>query len=1470
MGIGPSSCTAVPSAAPPSFAAEGTGARAVSLAFAAAATLRPRVLEQLKLRPDLYAPADEAIREGKEYSARRNSWGGVRTGGAPPAGGRAGRVGGGVHFEAFPGLPPDLQGRASVACLRIILKAAPEEVQKLLGRPVINADDPRISGYVAQLREGVREYEARLKELSQCLPATGLVDDEVISSRIDNRYGWLLAAGVTEPIENTLVFAAAGLSPQVGARTLFGVPSAEHTGRRAQFPPATVEEKDGGDHDGYESDGDVHPTVRRHDKDIDVLSLHLSGRAAHDSRAVELLLRSQPLLRPLKGVSLEIRCCGAVFACTSQDPCASIHFQCGSAGCAKPGLVLCHCEGTLSHATRFCEECDRRIHTYKRPTCKRLSLFFTSTGGAYQLPAVLPVPPNYFLPQGSRHFLKDPSQLVFSIVPAPCDVPLLPCDCGSCNFVPHEWDKSCVTMAGLEASFIGARVTKFKCINCGNFVRPPSGAVQGAGEDAIFGMLSGAQLAPSSGARTHTLYANGSLDVLRRLNASLPSGVPANAAAATLFPGEARHVDTTRIAVNASYQASSLSALVVEASPCLLCPINGVVHLIGDGNLKCGINKKLDQFDAVYNDAPPILGGGVLLDWRVVKECNTWWDQGKFGANLAGFCTGCGGTGANARILAGDESRGASERGRRVGGLYVLGCRHRVAHAAWPLVNGKGEGYLHVVMALIMCCALGSRHFQCDTLCIALSLLRSRGQESSTWATPLLHILFPALYNFELSFVVGDYAGPTPGCILRVNISPAAACKAPFPLPLVRIEGRGLLVHDALSRIVGEHLISCSIPILHAFGHQCDAALGAAHVPGAWPVEALEELNRRLSLRADSRRQMKLQGFIDAWNFEFASHRLILAEDPACAALHSIIDAGRAFLERLELLHGALRFHGSAPGAAPGHDYLGVSDALGKRIDDAAAASALKAQGGPGGFHVTRDPLVGILRNMDAVAKKEAVVAALDAIVLKHKDNHDPAAFLHTVHNSLLPPKLASQCQNLDAAVSLLKVWTEKLVFERGALRPLEHDEFVRGLCVAVNETFYQRAYFRARLATASTKASALEVDLLSRRVRKLSEQLDSYIKRFNSAFAQLPVQQRPPGIWRNAEDSWRVPPVDKWATMTPAEVLPPHINGVDLSFAQPLWDLIYKRNFARRAYERLAQCVQDLSSVEAHLALHTEQLQRVVLWLQQPLSGTMPEFSFAPTIIGTVKEVARGVLDVPLVLPSKGHGLFLLSLVVSAQERNRVALKRTARAAAALSQWRLEDANSLELPWRPWPGCAVLPLLPCPHRAATLKYSVRGLLEDKYSPAQWLRLRLRGTNCGCRNPLYPEFAHNSDDDGGAEEEGEGEGGQHEAQRVETLPEQLGSTDSEDEMAAQPRSPSAGHGEGAEAGGAAGARSSAPEDLPEWLQQDAAGAKADAPAPRSGERSGQPSRKKRRTEQDGARRSSRVAERNEKAAGGAK
>lgn len=1476
MGVGPSSCTSVPSAVPPS-AAVGAGARAVSQAFAAAAALTPRVLEQLDLRSHLYAPADGAIRKGEEYSARRNSWGGGNKRGAP-AGDRAGRLGGGLHLEAFPGLPAGLQTRASVECLRVILKAAPAEVQKLLGRPVIDADDPRIVSYVTQLREGVRVFKASLEEYGW--------EDDITRRRIFNRLGWLRAAGVTEPTANTLAFAAAGVSPQIGAKTLFGAPSADAERARggmllnSNWEAAYGNDMGDVDYGGEGGDSVAEADFRRHAIGERILALHISGSAARDNTAVDLLLRSRPLLRPLN--TLEVRCCGAVFDCTGQDPCASIHFQCGSIGCANPGLVLCHCEGTLSHTARFCEECDRRIHTFKRPTCERLSLFFTSTGGDYQLPAVLPVPPNYFLPKGARHFLAAPSQLVFSIVPAPCDVPLHACSCGSFNFVAHEWDDSGVTVAGLTASFIGARVSKFMCSDCGIVVRPPSGAVQGAGANAIFGMLSGAELAPSSGARTHTLYVQGSLDVLRHLNASLPSGVPAHAAAATLFEGEARHVDTTRVALNASNQASSLRELVVESAPCFLCPIGEVDTIFGDGNLKCGINKKLDRFDAVENDAVPLLGGGVLLDWRLVQNCNIWWDQGKFGAGLAGFCTGNGGTGASARFVAGDEARGVSERGRRVGGLYILGCRHRVVHAAWPLINGKIEGYLHVIMSLIMCCALGSRHFQCDTLCIALSLLRSRGQaaEGRTWATPLLRILFPELYNFELSFVVGDYHGPQLGCILRVLIHPAAGCTAPFPLPLPRLNGRGLLRHDALERLVGVHDISCSIPILHAFGHKCDAALGAAHVREAWPVEAIEQLNGHLSARADSRRQMKLEAFFNSWNFELAAHRQTLAEDPAYTALHSIVSAGRAFRERLDLLHDALRIQGSAPDAAPGHDYLGVPDALGKRIDDAAAELARKAQGGPGGFHVTRDPLVGNIKNMDAVAKKESVVALLDAIVMKHEGDIDPAAFLHTVHNSLLPDKLKLQCKNLDAAVFLLEEWKSKLDVERGALRPLGHDEFVRGLCVAINETYYQRAYFRTRLAAASTKASSLEVEMLTLRVRKYSEQLDSYVRRFNSAFAQLPVQQRPPGVWQNAEERWRVPPVEKWGPKTPAEVLPPSINGEELSFSQPLWDLIYRRNLARRTHERLQQCVQDLGNVVEHLGLHAAHLKRVAVWLRRPLAAaTPPNYSFAASIIGVVKEVGRGVLDVPLALPSDGHRLLLHSLIASAQERNRAARERAARAAAALRQWRLEDAESLPLPWRPWPG-AELPLLPCPHRAATLKYNLRGLLEGRYSPSQWLRSQLRGTNCGCRNPLEPEFAHISDDDGGVGDEGEGEGGPKEALRREEVPAELAPTDSEDDTGAQPRPPSAGHGEGSGAGGAAGARSSAQADLPEWLQQqgaqqgaqehEAAGSEAGAQVSRSG----QPPRKKIRAEGGTAiagapRRSGRVAERIKEGAGGA-
>jgi hypothetical protein len=99
MGAGPSSCTSTPSAALPLAVAEGAGARsqvglAVSLTFASAAELQRRVRDELARRPELFAPADAAIRAGAELSARRNSWGGPRAQ-VGERGVRTGRLGGG-------------------------------------------------------------------------------------------------------------------------------------------------------------------------------------------------------------------------------------------------------------------------------------------------------------------------------------------------------------------------------------------------------------------------------------------------------------------------------------------------------------------------------------------------------------------------------------------------------------------------------------------------------------------------------------------------------------------------------------------------------------------------------------------------------------------------------------------------------------------------------------------------------------------------------------------------------------------------------------------------------------------------------------------------------------------------------------------------------------------------------------------------------------------------------------------------------------------------------------------------------------------------------------------------------------------------------------------------------------------------------------------------------------------------------
>jgi hypothetical protein len=474
-------------------------------------------------------------------------------------------------LEAFPGLPTELQVPASVECLRVIYRGAPDEVKMLLRKSPVDMSDPRIVSYLAHLRNWEAAFEEGIK-------ARGWDADGSLE-RIYNRFGYLCAAGVQETPQNTLAFAAAGVSPEIGAKTLFGERSsagAESASGGAQIPPAVKREEDEEDNmdgDGYDGEfimeGERAAIVRRSIGEA-VLALNISGSAAHDSRAVDLLLRLRPLLRPTG--ALEVRCCGTAFEFTGGDPRASIHYQCASEGCTNAGLVLCHCLSTLSHNARYCEKCDKRIHTLFRPACERLSLFFPSTG-AYQLPAVLPLPPNYFLPEGTQHFLAAPSELVFSTVPAPCDAPLRACGlCGSYCFEACEWDKGGLTVAGLEATYIGARVTKFACFDCGAFAPAPSGAVLGAGADAMYGRLAGAGLAPSTKDRSHTLICRDTLDTLTRLNAAVPSGVPAHAAAAALFPGEARHVDTTREAINAHEQASSLAALVVEAASCPFCP----------------------------------------------------------------------------------------------------------------------------------------------------------------------------------------------------------------------------------------------------------------------------------------------------------------------------------------------------------------------------------------------------------------------------------------------------------------------------------------------------------------------------------------------------------------------------------------------------------------------------------------------------------------------------------------------------------------------------------------------------------------------------------------------------------------------------------------------------------------------------------------------------------------------------------
>ena len=586
---------------------------------------------------------------------------------------------------------------------------------------------------------------------------------------------------------------------------------------------------------------------------------------------------------------------------------------------------------------------------------------------------------------------------------------------------------------------------------------------------------------------------------------------------------------------------------------------------------------------------------------------------------------------------------------------------------------------------------------------------------------------------------------------LKVTITPKATASTVPASPLILLDDlhRGLLPFNALNNLIGEHTLTISVSILHAFGHGCCFVLGAMYVPQAVPFEFMEHFNRWASLRSASARTMQPQGWYDFWSHEFCIHNESIKKEGETLALVRVVRSLENAFKRISALHS---YEESATVPLLGLD------------SESFLELQSEAQNGSGGVS-TSGTSNFLKRNLSAATKSAHLTTAISLLLgLIPYFNQVPQPQVHAtrarpagpvlrqlligkflnVGGPILPKNAKAMLDTEAGANTLLKNLESKLekcvkATDISVLEALEKLSF------SIHSEYITRNWLHSRLSNPS-KCTDMEQQTLRKRNSVLVKSINISIEQFNSLYPFLPSLDRPKEDRDKWDDlvKWRIPKLDEWGDKDPSHFLPSTLGGKSLRKPSPQHSHFYLQAMACRALEEISSSIGDVGNVHSNLIEQRVAYQRISEYLEnvEPTITAIDRVSLASwsAIINCLKAAGRRGLhntSPKLVLPSLAFLQYLRKSIRDAMANHLMQEERAKRAVDCVALLT-PDLDKLGLVR----GCPITSLpsraeyfassLPCDACCGKLRYRVNMALRGSITSVAWLRGREKVVSCSC------------------------------------------------------------------------------------------------------------------------------------------
>jgi len=1361
---------------------------ALGLSSTGMSALNADVLEHMRSQ-HRGASAVEFVHSADNCPRHLFTHGGPRTGGGS---GTSFTLGTGRNLHAIPGATLEQQARASLGALGFLFRAAPQSLKDECRSGVVSSSTS--AAFFQAVADNFNVGRDGLKSFLASSSGVGIVADPFTAAEkrcADYAAGHAGGSGESQSYYQTFALAAHGVLHGVDYADLVGAGQfgRDGSGPRASESPddseAEEEEWSGGQR--ARKSGFLPRALRREGQ--------LGISAAGMQNTAALLLGSRATVN-IGGV------CAAVegvyplpqklaqFGGSEADRPAGEMYSlplCGVEGCPRPAVVLCACQtaGTYSSKSRLCKEHDLERHTYQNPACSSRLSWSPSTRHLFT------VAPNLFFP--SSHLVA-PEQLLFRSVPLPQDSPGLCTRCSkSGDFSPTSWvieprTQLVPVYSSRGPKFLGGRVLEWTC-TCGFKRRTQNADVYACGAESL-----AASLTKNAGGlhvgtlRARAAYDGQSLHTAMLYHTYAAPGIPASAVANVFFhggqfSGQQSHAAPRNVFLTEQDMLMFRGAFFPLA--CVNCPVKGgesaLKYGASDGNHQA-VNYKARNGEVSEKVADGVCVGSCMLAESIVTMAYEFWKglgtvvKDADGAVLYSWETGdmcIGGGGVGPAVFA------AAREGKKVAilnysGLYTLVCDHEIPYLAFPLLTA-GEGMLPLLISLLLGLGMGLEHFQCDILCMFLRMLRARDTANELWASELLHILFPELraLGVGVRFKVGDYNTEQKGHSLKVEFLAPVGEEVRIP-PLQQIP-RGHLPAIALQTllnvlgervevdvagkkyfVVGSHVLTVSLSILHAFAHKCMYALSAAFVPGALCAETVEWLNCFITPRTRTAGVLSTSNWYSHFACMFEQRRsFIRGPDAPRDSLVRLLNALLNLRRRKEDLREEF---GKCKGMAipsqralfadPIEEDGTLSPPLSQALDQLYAEKAAYSQGGRGGWVADITPPCEDLKRMQkaallldelhllrmhVLAFSEEAAKETGAGILASGGRGGTRAFvasqqdhmsaLEKFHSTVATAgaaitsktkKAALGCESLEDAQTLVEKLEKAHASAVGKVEHLPPETRCRQAVASIFSDYYERLYFKKRLGVGLRGSlSDLEKQMYQKRIATLSKQINTCVDVFNLAWPKVPlgVKTAAGGKWALMESStWEVPPLRAWGEdKRPEGMFPIGLQPGEL--LQPMCDLLYRRDMAVRAQEGVTRACQSISCVRSGLQYTIEAFKRMGDCIESASIDPRADQLFL-AIPRVLRQAGRGE-PVDFTLPNPAFKTWLRSCLYEQLEKLEKLVEYAERAELAANCWASPAAPILS---------------PCKHKVAKLRFRLNGLLRGHDTPQA-----LRDASCKCK-----------------------------------------------------------------------------------------------------------------------------------------